>query len=227
VTVAKDWVRTFWDTAKKVPEAAFFGGKIITRFETPPPRWIAENARWLRSCTHYDQGEVPTFLSDRTALFIGANMAFRREVFDQGWRFRVDLGPVGDDRKAGAQHGGQEGELESRLLEAGFRGRYVPESVVYHREHAYRQTRSFVRWHYRNLGREIRLREGILPHCSCWLGMPRYLWREAFGHAMRSWLHRWRRPSEIWLRADCDFARTVGEMREWRRQLQRKPASHE
>ena len=98
----------------------------------------------------------------------------------------------------------------------GMKGAYIPGSVVYHRERPYRLTRRYIRWYFRETGREKRLRDGIEGLRPLWFGVPRYLWRVFVGDVVRYVATRAARSSRVWLRAECDLARTVGEIMECR-----------
>jgi GT2 family glycosyltransferase len=217
VDVTENWLAAYFHAANRYPEAGFFGGRIQTRWEEPPPAWLAMNADWLTSTPALDWGSEFAELTKTSRSFvIGANMAVRRAVFTAGHRFREDLGCIGSDLDDSAQHGGQEGEWQQRVLAAGTCGVYVPESLVYHRERKYRATRRFVRWYYRNMGVEIRRREGI-PAGPALLDAPRYLWRRFMMEGTRYYWLRLAGSPRRWLKADCDLARTRGEIQECRR----------
>ena len=77
---------------------------------------------------HFDLGDRPAELGHDQAPY-GANMAFRRSVFEKYGGFRTDLGP-GQDRNT--PRPGEDIEFGHRLNEAGERLRYEPSAVVYH-----------------------------------------------------------------------------------------------
>ncbi len=216
VDVDENWLVRMHAAALAHPEADFFGGRIRTRWEVSPPAWVLENYDWLTPFPRYDLGESLLFLHDNKNLFVGANMAIRRRIFADGTSYHSELGPCGDSRSSSARHGGEEGELQVRLLGKGLRGLYVPDCVVHHRERPYRMTRKYVRWYFRECGREARLREGFPQASRVWFGVPRYLWR-SFGENVLTYVrNRWRGDSKIWLGAECELAKTIGDMFECR-----------
>ena len=216
VDVTPAWLASYYDAARRYPEGAFFGGKILTRWESTPPPWILENVDWLSSITRCDHGETPVILSDTKRPFVGANMAIRKSVFDSGYRFRPDLGVRGDNRSTPARHGGEDGEFQARIIKGGLKGVYVPDSVVYHRERSYRFTRRYTRWYFREQGRDARRREGVQGLHPLWFGIPRYLWRLYFAALFRYAITRPVSSSRLWLRSECELARIVGDMMECR-----------
>jgi len=100
-----------------------FGGSIELVFETPPPKWMAEatlaavfGERHLR--------EGPARWDD----IFGGNMAVRREMLSQGFRFDEAIGP-------GSGQGyrfGEDGEFCRRLAYAGVRCWFAEQPVVQH-----------------------------------------------------------------------------------------------
>ena len=214
VDVSPGWVAAYHEASIRHPDAAFFGGKVMTQFGCEPPQWVLENISWLHSIPRYDRGEEPLTLHDNKLLFIGANMAMRKSVFDAGYRFRPDLGPSGDSRTG--RHGGEEGEFQERIMRDGLKGVYVPESVAYHRERPHRLTRRYVWWYFRENGREQQRIEGIAGLENFILGVPRYLWRVFILKLLHYMITRPARSSSVWLRAECNLAGTIGNMLECR-----------
>lgn len=128
VDPAPDWVATI-ATVMTETGADIVGGRIRPAWQQPPPRWL----------------EHPSFLYDRlaimehptaavvvdpaaTPMIWGANMAFRRKVFDAVGAFDTRLGAL-----ANKLYRGEEVELIGRALAAGFRAVYDPRLVVSHR----------------------------------------------------------------------------------------------
>jgi GT2 family glycosyltransferase len=78
----------------------------------------------------------------------GANMAFRKEMFDRFGGFRTDLGRVGN-----AMLSGEDTEFGRRLLTAGSRLRSEPGAITYHPvEQSRLRRRYFLKWWF-NKGR--------------------------------------------------------------------------
>src|SRR5262249_29188336 len=72
----------------------------------------------------------------------GANMAFRKEVFDQCGLFRTDLGRAGNNLISN-----EDTEFGRRVLAAGLKLRYEPFALTYHPVHESRLRRKyFLNW---------------------------------------------------------------------------------
>ena len=127
----------------------------------------------------------------RPALVAGPNMAIRRRVFEQGYRFDPEVGPSGGDYAMGS-----ETDLTVRLGEAGFKVWFCPEAVV---EHFIRAHQIEPKW---ILERAIRFGRGTyrrrlqrqVERPRLWFGVPRYLYRQIAAQALRySWAVVFRR----------------------------------
>jgi len=120
---APDWVQTIWDTFRSSSCAAV-GGKVELLWPDARPHWLADEL--LSTLAGVDYGLSETDLTlERPPL--GANIAFRKEVFDKiGW-FNPQLGRIGAKLV-----GGEETDLFKRLIDAGMIGRYQPRAVVCH-----------------------------------------------------------------------------------------------
>ncbi len=113
------------------------GGRVVPRFERERPQWMPPQLDWVIGCTYAghraSRGPVRNF--------IGANMSFRRSVFDAISGFRADLGRT----ETGAA-GCEETELCIRAArELGGEMFYEPDAVVEHFVPATRTTRSYLR----------------------------------------------------------------------------------
>jgi len=69
------------------------GGTIFAAWESEAPRWFPEEFLWVVGCTYRGQPTSTTPVRN----VIGANMAFRRRVFDEVGLFRDDIGRVGTE----------------------------------------------------------------------------------------------------------------------------------
>jgi GT2 family glycosyltransferase len=120
-------------------------------------------------------------------LGAGANMAFRREVFERVGRFDERLG-------AGASGCSEDSELWYRLLADGYRCRYWPEAVVLHRHRAdwpelRRQLHLYMRGHVTGLFVQFeRSREWGNLYRALW-ELPRHLFHLAY-HRGKRWIGR-------------------------------------
>lgn len=219
VSVDRGWIRGLWKAAEAVPEACFFGGKIIPKWETPPPSWLLERsqAQLVAVAMHLDKGDVARFLTDKECPFFGANMAFRKCLFTEGHLFREDLGLRGDDSSRG-----DDTEFIQRLTSLGYRGWYQPSMIVYHRNPAHRTTEKYLRsWFKGNGMKEARLQGP--PSAPCWFGAPRYLWGQLLTSFTRYFISRPFCRADIWLPAEIRMARAWGAISEYRRLARAKP----
>ena len=108
------------------PDVAGVGGEILPYWLKGRPRWFPHEFDWVVGCTYrgmpVDQGAVRNF--------IGANMSFRREVFETVGGFEVELGRIGS-----YPLGNEETEFCIRARRA-LPGRilaYEPRARVHHR----------------------------------------------------------------------------------------------
>jgi len=138
VIVEPDWLQNLTSTLLDQSWAGC-GGRILPERGFVPPYWLAiEGPCNLVGalCAYFDPGDVPGDLKEPP---FGANMAFRKEMFDKYGYFRTDLGPF-PDKKIGFE----DTEFGRRLMQAGERLRYVPTAVVYHEVPAYRVRKEFL-----------------------------------------------------------------------------------
>lgn len=71
------------------PKVVGVGGSITPLWQAPRPGWFPQEFDWVVGCTYRGMPESVTEVRN----LIGANMSFRREVFDAGFAFEV--GQVG------------------------------------------------------------------------------------------------------------------------------------
>ncbi len=141
VLPAPDWIAQIaaalgrWD-------AHGVGGRILPQWEAPAPVWITESRHLLNRLAIMDSEEgrlLALPLPSRPQVW-GANMAFRRELFEAVGDFDPRRGVVG-----GRLSRGEEIDLIRRALEKGFRIAYDPALVVLHRIGPDRMRRSYFR----------------------------------------------------------------------------------
>jgi glycosyltransferase involved in cell wall biosynthesis len=164
--------------------ADFVAGRIFARWETPPPHWMSRALYGVLAIP--DNGDTRLEIAPGTSRVvpIGANMAVRASVVARIGGLRTDLGKLDGTLRTGEDH-----EFFLRMVSAGFRGVYEPHAVVHHWVPRERLERSYFRkWLHQN-GRDVaRLAAAHPAPVRTLMGVPRYLWRDAIGHA-RTALH--------------------------------------
>lgn len=122
---------------------ACLGGRILRDPTLPLPDWW--DRKWRQVLTHFDRGNEVVIAGpeDRTEFAWGANISFRRDVFEKYGLFRVDLG-------AGTNVLGEDSEIVLRLRQQGERVIYYPRAVVVHSPAVDRLSKQYLRtWNYR------------------------------------------------------------------------------
>jgi len=102
------------------------GGRIVPVFDKGRPKWLSEELDWIVGCTYKGMPEEQAEVRNP----IGANMAFRREVFEVAGKFKTEIGRYGKKLL-----GSEEAELCLRLkkFKPDVKVIYDPSAVVYHR----------------------------------------------------------------------------------------------
>jgi glycosyltransferase involved in cell wall biosynthesis len=139
VRVAKDWVRQIKRAFDEHPEVACIGGKILPRWNAETPTWLTQD-HWVGALALQEYGEQPFYVNaENFRCLAGANLSFRREVFEQVGHFSPKMS-VGADKS--------DLEMEVRMWQAGLQGLYVPEIVVVADVQLDRLTKEYHRkWH--------------------------------------------------------------------------------
>jgi glycosyltransferase involved in cell wall biosynthesis len=168
--VGPDWL---WSLTSSLHsgEWAGAGGRIIPVWTKPRPSWLStDDPHTMGPFVAFDQGTESGQLNRPP---YGANMAFRKEMFEKYGGFLTELGP-----RPGSEIKGEDIEFGKRLLSGGERLRYEPCAVVLHPVPECRMKRKYVlRWWFW-YGRAEVLQSG-LPSDGKWLlsGIPLYLLR--------------------------------------------------
>jgi glycosyltransferase involved in cell wall biosynthesis len=116
------------------------GGRVLPEQGFSPPRWLAIDGPYSMGgvLALFDRGDKPGQLD--WAPF-GANMAFRREMFEKYGEFRTDLGPPPSELR------GEDTEFGYRLMAAGEHLWYEPAALAYHKIPANRIRKGyFLNW---------------------------------------------------------------------------------
>jgi glycosyltransferase involved in cell wall biosynthesis len=124
VSVDANWL---WNLTSGLlgSEWAGAGGRILPLWMCPIPRWFSmEGRRAMAPFAVFDLGPEAGPLHEPP---VGANMAFRRVMFEKYGSFRTDL-----DRCGTGMLSNGDTEFGRRLLASGKRLRYEPSAVVNH-----------------------------------------------------------------------------------------------
>lgn len=145
VTVETTWLQNLTSELQN-GKCAGAGGRILPRGPFVRPKWLSEEAfRMGGVLPLFDLGDARGALAQAP---YGANMAYRKILFEKHGYFRGDLGRQGNSLLSG-----EEAEFGGRLLRAGELLTYEPDAVVYHDVSEERLTkRYFLNWWF-GLGR--------------------------------------------------------------------------
>jgi glucosyl-dolichyl phosphate glucuronosyltransferase len=128
VTVEPTWLQSLTEPLRN-GEWAGSGGRTIPAQTFTPPDWLALDGPYSMMgilYAHFDLGAKPREL-DRAPY--GANMAYRKKMFEKYGVFRTDLGPSPNSE---IPRPNEDTEFGRRLLAAGERLRYEPFAIAYH-----------------------------------------------------------------------------------------------
>jgi GT2 family glycosyltransferase len=121
-TAERNWLEVLTATFSD-PSVGGVGGHVVPAWSASPPAWLPSEFWWVIGCSYTG---LPSEIRE-VRNPIGANMAFRRSVFEQVGGFREEIGRVGT-----IPLGCEETELSIRARAAGFTVWYRPDAVVHH-----------------------------------------------------------------------------------------------
>jgi glycosyltransferase involved in cell wall biosynthesis len=178
-TATPDWVQNLTANLHS-GEWAGAGGRVLPPVNFTPPSWLAiKNSFASGPLAAFDLGLDPGQLNEPA---FGANMAFRKEVFDRFGGFRTDLG-----RSGNSMISNEDTEFGRRLMTAGLRLRYEPSAVTYHPvEESRLKKQYFLVWWF-NKGRSDVRELGNPPTSMLLFGIP-LGWFRALLWAMLRWM---------------------------------------
>ncbi|MGB0177103.1 MAG: glycosyltransferase [Owenweeksia sp.] len=149
--VRPDYCQQIISFFEKHPEADMIGGRIYPIYEDgEEPKWMTSYL--LPLVVALDKGDdVQEYARDKFPT--GANMAFRKTVFDKSGWFNTDLG-----RRGKGLEGGDEKEMALRAKKSGFRAFYAPFVIVDHIIPANRVSMDYIKGLAVGVGRHERTR---------------------------------------------------------------------
>jgi glucosyl-dolichyl phosphate glucuronosyltransferase len=179
VTVDPSWLQNLV-AALQTDEWAGVGGRVLPKWDCSPPRWLSTASRHaFGPLVGFDPSPKACQLKEAP---IGANMAYRREMFEKYGGFRTDLGPL-----AGKYGTNEDSEFGDRLLSEGERLRYEPSALVHHPVPRNRMEKQyFLRWWFHKGQGSIR-QYGVRPGTRYYVsGIPLFLFRN-----LAVWTFKW------------------------------------
>lgn len=118
------------------------GGRILPRWEALPPRWLIDNRRLLNriAVMDFEASRLLALPLEAQPQVWGANMAFRRELFERIGEFDPRRGIVGTKLFRG-----EDTDLINRALERRLKIAYDPALTVFHRIGSDRMRKAYFR----------------------------------------------------------------------------------
>jgi len=136
-----EWIETTLQGMQRY-QANACGGYIAPIWETPPPAWLTERFYGFLAIRTDRTDDYP--ITEAGQMPFGANMAFKKSVFDQVGLFDTSRG-----RKGKVLASGEDGEMFERILSAGLKAVFLGQSRVHHKVESFRLTkRYFRRWRF-------------------------------------------------------------------------------
>jgi glycosyltransferase involved in cell wall biosynthesis len=183
----ENWIQTLVDHMR-ASRCDACGGYIEPIWEERPPRWLTERFYGYLALRTDTVG--PRIVNEADDPPFGANMAFRREVFERVGLFDTSLG-----RKGAVLVGGEEWDLFGRVLKSGGSVVYLPQARVRHKVEAFRVTKGyFRRWRFQ-ASRGLAQRSPVAGARRL-AGVPLYLFTQLASAAMKTLRYRILRPAD-------------------------------
>jgi glycosyltransferase involved in cell wall biosynthesis len=124
VLVGKDWLTTLKNAFDEHRDLSFVGGKILPRWDGPPPSWLTVEHWSPLALIDYGLEELEITGENPLGL-LTANIAFRRDVFDEVGMFSPALQRVKNGIGSLEDH-----EFLLRVCRHGRKGMYAPDLVA-------------------------------------------------------------------------------------------------
>jgi glucosyl-dolichyl phosphate glucuronosyltransferase len=141
VLPASDWITQLVAAIDRW-NAQGVGGRILPLWEASPPRWLTDNQHLCNrlAIMDFETSGLLTLPVRAQPQVWGANMAFRRELFERVGGFDPRLGGLGKKLFRG-----EETDLVNRALELGLKIAYDAGPTVFHRIGSDRMRKAYFR----------------------------------------------------------------------------------
>ena len=147
ITVSPGWLEEYRSAISRLPEARVMGGPILPCLEGDPPHWILDGFQDIRSAfASREPDDVAPVFQASDSLPYGANFAIRRADAVR-FPFPAYLGRHPERPTRGSE----ESVVMERVLAEGH-GHWLRQAVVTHHIGPARQTASYIRSYYFDVG---------------------------------------------------------------------------
>jgi glycosyltransferase involved in cell wall biosynthesis len=183
VRVSRTWASTILAVLADHPEVACVGGRVLPSWSGPWPTWLTRE-HW-GPLALVDYGDDPFYVNAQMRLcLITANVAYRRQVFDQIGMFAPHVQTVGREVAT------EDHEILLRLWRAGGQGLYWPGLTATADIAPERMVRTYHRrWHRRH-GRFLAIMHDEdleQTRIGRFLGIPGHIYRQG-ASALLGWV---------------------------------------
>jgi glycosyltransferase involved in cell wall biosynthesis len=157
------------------------GGRIVPQWTCEKPKWLQADGpnQLMDAIIQFDRGDMCCELK---AMPFGANMAFKKSMFQKYGLFRLDLGP-----RPGCKIYYEDTEFGLRVKSGGEKLMYAPDAIVYHPVEKERVEKGYYQSWYFGFGgamvRTHRFPQSTVFYC----GVPRYFFKQ-FAKTMMRWV---------------------------------------
>ena len=169
-----DWLIQLWQGAQRWPEHVVFGGRVLPHWPSGYGPHDLSNP-YLVGAYAIANWAFPEGEYEPIKVF-GPNMAVRRKIFDEGWRFDGSIGPCQNPGYVM----GSETELVMRLEKAGNSPVYLPGALVCHQIRPEQMNFEWLKKRAFRAGLGAAALDSNDPDVKCFAGVPRYLIRKYF-----------------------------------------------
>jgi glucosyl-dolichyl phosphate glucuronosyltransferase len=200
--IAADWFLVV-ERALEAGQLDFIGGRAILLPSAGQPTWLPPGYPAVLGSADNGPDPVP-YGPGFEGLLMGGNAVISRSMLRTVGPYSISLGPRVDRRLSSCE----DEDMYLRLIDAGARGRYLPELVVHHYVHPERLRKSYYRsWCFWNGASKAVLSRRRSPHGPQLAGVPRYVYGDAF-RGVLTWLG-------ALLTGGPAAKRTAGELPAW------------
>ena len=135
ISITAHTIHNYRRAFRKNTDYSFFAGKILVDWGGRQPSWFKPDELMLirGMVGFYDLGNETVDYTAASLLPYGANFALKKTLINETGLFSTDLGVKGKDIGRG-----EESDYILRALRSGFKGLYLPQSVVEHRFQVHR-----------------------------------------------------------------------------------------